>query len=110
MTAQGAVRYISRRGESFDHVIQAQVEQVGFGTELEYYGIEDPGRADDVRRGLVRAGKHLGVAVKAFAADCAGCRDGGPKCRYHIRFTTYTMEDARAYMAAKAELLKWGKR
>lgn len=108
MAQQEAVRWVSRRGEDFDRFIVDQMEQVGFGVECHYYGIEDPGRASDVRRGLRRAGQHVGVAVKAYSRDCSGCQEGGPRCRYHILFTSYSMEDARAYMAAKAAALQWG--
>lgn len=104
----GTVRYVSRRGEDFTGYIRAQVEQVGFGAELEYFGITDPARADEVRRGLRRAGKKLGVAVKAFTAGCDGCRHGGPDCRHHVLFSTYDMEVARDYMRRKAEALRWG--
>ena len=102
-----AARYVTRRGESFDRYIRDQVEQVGFGVERKYYGIITPGRADEVRRGLRRAGRHLGVAVKAFTASCTGCRDGGHDCRHHVLFTSYSMEAARVYMRQKAASHGW---
>jgi hypothetical protein len=102
------VRFITRPGESFDHYIRDQVDQAGFGQEMFYFGITDPGRAEAVRRGLRRAGKRLGVAVKAYTADCPGCRDGGPGCRYHVLFTSYDMAAARDYMRRKAAALQWG--
>lgn len=104
----GTVRYVSRRGPDFTRHIRTQVEQFGYGVELEYFGLEDPVQADEVRRGLRRAGRKLGVAVKAFTADCGGCKNGGRECRHHVRFTSYDLEDAREYMAAKAAALQWG--
>jgi len=106
--ATSSLRYISRRAESFDRYIREQVDQSGFGVEHEYFGITSPDRAEEVRRGLRRAGKHLGVAVKAFTKDCAGCRLGGRDCRHHIMYTSYDLAAAREYMRSKAASLHWG--
>lgn len=108
MSAEDPIRYVSRRGPDFTRHIRSQVEQFGYGVELEYFGLEDPVQADEVRRGLRRAGKKLGVAVKAYTAWCGGCRHGGPACRQHVMFTTYDLEAARQYMAAKSAALQWG--
>lgn len=111
MAQQGQpVRWVSRRGEDFDHHIRKQVDKSGFGVEWIYFGCVTPGRADEVRRGLCRAGKHLGVAVKAYYVECPGCEAGGPDCRAHVQFTSYDLTVARQFMQAKAEALKWGAR
>lgn len=110
MAASGQVRYVSRRLESFDHVIRQVVEQYGFAREARYYGITTPARADEVRRGLRRSGGRLEVAVKAYTADCEGCRPGGSECRYHVLVTVYEMAAARDYMRRKADILQWGGR
>jgi hypothetical protein len=107
MTAPENVRYISRRGENFDPVIAGQVDAVGFGVEHVYWGIETEARSYEVARGLRRAGKHLGVAVKAYPRECNGCRAGGPDCRFHILYTSYSLEDAKRYMAEKTQALGW---
>lgn len=94
------VRFISPRKESFDAHIQRLVEKAGYGVPATYYGIEDAARADEVRRGLRRAGKRLGVAVKAFTAANLGCQRH-PDCQYHVLYTCYSLEDARRFMEAK---------
>lgn len=104
------VVFYRRAAESFDHYIRDQVATDGFKVEWTYFGCETEARADEVRRGLRRAGQHLRVSVKVFITECQGCRHGGPECRYHVPFTSYDSQDARAYMAAKAATLQWGAR
>lgn len=91
------------RDKSFDHFIQELLDEDGFGVEREYFGIEDQSRADLVRRKLRTAGRHLDVSVKAFWAECQGCPNGGPTCRYHVKFTAYDPDEARKYMERKGQ-------
>jgi hypothetical protein len=90
------------RDRNFDHYIADLVEGEGFGTQREYYGIENADRAEVVRRKLRTAGAHLGVSVKAFWGECGGCANGGPSCRYHVYFTAYDPDAARAYKQKQA--------
>lgn len=89
------------KDDSWDHHIASLIEQAGFGREREYFGIETPERAREVRQKMVTAGNHLGVSVKAFWKDCAGCQNGGPVCRFHVYFTAYDRDVARAYAERK---------
>lgn len=97
------VRIISGpRNTSFDHFIADLVEQDGYGSERNYFGITSQERADEVRRRLRQAGRHLGVSVKAFWYGCTGCQNGGHDCRFHVSFTAYDPGEARRYKAGKA--------
>lgn len=94
------VRIISGpRNTSFDHFIQDIVDKGNFEVEHTYFGIKDLERAMFVRNKLNTAGKHMDpvVAVKAFRQECQGCAQGGPDCRFHVSYTCYDMEKARAY-------------
>jgi hypothetical protein len=90
------------RNTSFDGHISDLVQQEGYGAERIYFGITSRPRADEVRRRMRRAGQHLGVAVKAFWKPCPGCDLGGPGCRYHVYYSAYDPDVARAYMAQQA--------
>jgi hypothetical protein len=90
------------RDRNFDRYIQDLVDADGYGVQREYYGIENADRAEVVRRKLRTAGTHLGHSVKAFWGECAGCDNGGPSCRYHVYFTAYDTEAARAYKQKQA--------
>lgn len=71
--------------------------QAGYGTELDYFGIETQERAREVRLGMVRSGKHHEVSVRAYYTKCAGCEHGGPTCRFHVKYTAYDPAVALAY-------------
>jgi hypothetical protein len=98
------VRIISRPVRHFDRYIDALVEEEGFGREREYVGITTQERADEVRRGLRTAGRHRGVSVKAYWTPCGGCAAGGAACAWHVHFSAYDPEDARAYKERQARL------
>lgn len=85
------------RNTSFDDHIRKLVEEEGFGRERQYFGIEDPERAEVVRRRMRTAGQHLGVSIKAFWKECTGCANGGPSCRFHVYYTAYDPAVARDY-------------
>lgn len=98
----GKVRIIAGpRNTSFDHYIEDIIAEGRYEQEQDYFGIEDNDRADYVRRKLKTAGTHMDppVAVKAFWVPCTGCANGGPSCRFHVKFTVYDMEKARSYKA-----------
>lgn len=85
------------RNIDFDDYIRDLVEERGYGKEREYVGCTTRERAEEIRRRLRMAGKHLGVSVKAFWAECGGCKPGGDSCAYHVRYTAYHPDVARAY-------------
>lgn len=91
------------RDDSWDHFITDLLSTAGLGHEREYYGITEEGRAREVRRHLLRAGRHHKVAVKAFWSACTGCENGGADCRYHVHFSAYDKDVARDYMARKSQ-------
>lgn len=100
------VRIISKRDNSWDSFIRELVEQDGFGAERTYFGIATEERAREVRSKLVTAGRHQEVSVKAFWRECQGCPEGGDDCRYHILFSAYDPEVARAYMERKSRIAR----
>lgn len=91
------------RDTSWDPFVQKLLAERGYGHEREYVGVTTQERADEVRRGLRRAGNHLGASMKVFWRQCTGCADGGPECRYHVSFTAYDKEVARAYKQRAAQ-------
>jgi len=97
MATRGVRIIAGPRNKSFDQFIRDLIDQDGYGAEREYFGIENPDRAETVRRRMKRAGTHLGVSVKAFWKECPGCNNGGPSCRYHVFFTAYDPDVARQY-------------
>jgi hypothetical protein len=97
------VRIISKRDDSWNRFIADLVEEDGFGAERTYFGITTPERAEEVRRKIRTAGRHLEVSVKAFWQQCQGCKEGGPECRYHVQFAAYDPAEAKAFMARKAK-------
>lgn len=97
------VRIISRPIRDFDDHVRHLVEEDGYGVEREYYGITTRARADEVRRGMRTAGRHLGVSVRSYWRTCDGCELGGESCAYHVRFTAYDPARAREYMARKSK-------
>lgn len=97
------VRIISERNSArWDEIIQSLMDAGAWEQEQTYFGIEDPARADSIRRAFKTAGRHKGVAVKSYWKECTGCKDGGQQCRYHVHFTVYDMDKARAYRARQA--------
>jgi hypothetical protein len=89
------------RDETWDQFI-ADLATRGYGHERQYVGIATEERADQVRRKLRTAGKHQGVAVKAYWRECGGCEAGGPDCAYHVHYTIYDPAAARRYKARQA--------
>jgi hypothetical protein len=102
----GQVRIISGpRNTSFDHYLQDIVDSNAYGVEHEYFGIGDLDRAVYVRNKLHTARTHLDppVSVKAFRKECGGCKNGGPECKFHVSYTVYQSDVARAYKDAQDE-------
>lgn len=89
------------RNTDFDDYIRKLVEDRGYGVEREYVGVTTQERAEEVRRRMRTAGRHLAVAVKAYWNECQGCDAGGPECAYHVKFTAYRPEDARRYKSRR---------
>ncbi|MDA8316532.1 MAG: hypothetical protein M0010_15385 [Actinomycetota bacterium] len=89
------------RRVSFDSYVERLVSERGYGVEREYFGVETAERADEVRRGLRQAGRHLTVAVRAYYRPCKGCAKGGKSCAFHVFFTAFPRDDARRYMEKK---------
>lgn len=98
------VRIIQRKDERYDDYIRSLVNDHGFGHERVYAGVATKERADEIRRRLRTAGKHLGVAVKVFYELCPkrGRCGAGDGCVYHVRFSAFRNEDARAYKAGQS--------
>lgn len=97
------VRIISgTRNKAFDAYVQDVIDRGAWEKEHDYFGITNPERADEVRRRMKQAGNHLSVSVKAYWTGCNGCKDGGPDCRYHVRYTIYDKDKARRYKASQA--------
>jgi hypothetical protein len=96
------------RNTSFDHYVEDVLARGGWGQEQDYFGIEDIDRADFIRRKLRMAGQHMDppVAVKAYWHECAGCNNGGPRCRYHVKFTIYDMAKAREFKTRLRETVE----
>lgn len=104
-------RYISQRNSSsWDDIIKALVQAGKWGQENTYFGIGTEERAQEVYRKLKTAASHQGVARKVFWLQCSGCKEGGADCRYHVSFTIYDMETARAYKAQQQQARSAGHR
>lgn len=93
------------RNVAFDHYIRDVLERNAWEQEHVYFGIEQEERANYVRQKLRTAGRHMDppVAVRAFYERCGGCNNGGPSCRFHVKFFVYDMDKARAYKNAMDE-------
>lgn len=89
------------RDRSFDQYIEDVIRDGAWEVESEYVGLETQESADIVRQKLKTAGGHMNppVSVKAFWKTCTGCKVGGPECRFHVSFTVYDKDKARAYRA-----------
>lgn len=98
------VRIISpRNSAAWDELVTTLIDAGSWGKEQTYFGCTTQERADKVRRALRTAARRTGTAtMKAFWYECRGCNDGGPDCRYHVSFTLYDMDKARAYKARQA--------
>lgn len=102
-------RYVSQRNSSsWDDIIRAVSGKLG--EENTYYGITTEERAAEVYRKLKTAATHQGLGRKVFYYQCAGCNNGGQDCRYHVSFTLYDMETARAYKAQQSRQKQAGHR
>lgn len=93
------VRIISKTDRRFDRYIDDLVADRGYGRERIYAGVEDQEKADEVRRKLRAAGRHRGVSVKAYWRPCEkrGRCPAGASCRFHVHYSAYKPDDARAY-------------
>ena len=93
-------RYVSQRNSSsWDDIIRGLVDGAKHGQEQTYFGITNENRAQEVYRKLRTAAQHQGVGRKVFWYGCKGCNEGGRECRYHVSFTIYDIDEARAYRA-----------
>lgn len=97
-------RYVSQKNSSsWDDIIRSVIGTKKLGEENTYFGIVSEERAQEVYRKLRTAASHQGMARKVFYYPCTGCKDGGADCRYHVSFTLFDMEAARAYKAQQAQ-------
>ena len=104
-------RYVSKQNSaSWDDIIKAVISAGKLGDENTYYGIVSEERASEVYRKLRTAATHQGDGRKVFYYPCTGCDNGGPECRYHVSFTLFDMETARAYKANQARQKQAGYR
>jgi len=85
------------RNTNFDRYIADLVRDRGYGFERVWHGVDDQHRADQLRRRLKQAGRHLGISVKAYWLEISGCPLSGGKCPYHVYYTAYDKPAARAY-------------
>lgn len=90
------------RNQDWDDYVRKLVEERGYAHERHYVGVPTQERADEVRRRLRAAGRHLGVAMKVFWSECNGCEHGGQECAYHVRYTAYHPDDARKYKSRQS--------
>jgi hypothetical protein len=104
-------RYISQKNStSWDDIIKAIVGAGKLGEENTYFGIGTEERAAEVYRKLKTAATHHDLGRKVFYYTCTGCKDGGTDCRYHVSFTLFDKEVARAYKAQQAQQKNAGRR
>lgn len=96
------------RNKAFDHYVSDIIDRGAWEQEHTYFGITEQERADYVRRKIRMAGRHMDppVAVKAFYYECPGCQNGGPECRYHVSFTIFDMDEARAFKQRSQDLAR----
>lgn len=100
------VRIISPRNSSrWDDLVRDVLRGGQLGQEQDYFGCVSQERADQVRRALRTASKHQGAGSKVFWYKCpdpARCH-GGAGCRYHVSWTIYDLDAARAYRASQSQ-------
>lgn len=90
------------RNSDYDDYVARLVEERGWGVEREYVGVTTQERAEQIRKGLRQAGRHLGCSIKAFWVECEGCDAGGDACAYHVKFSAYHPDAARRYKAKQS--------
>lgn len=91
-------RYISQRNSAgWDDIIRRVIDAGAWEQEQIYFGITTEDRAQEVFRKLRTAASHHGAGRKVFWFGCNGCKDGGKDCRFHVSFTLYPLDKARAY-------------
>ncbi len=93
------VRFIQHKETRYDAYVAELVSAKGYGKERHYAGISDRDQAESVRKALRQAGRHVGVSVKSYWEPCPnpGRCPAGKECRWHVRYSAYRQEDARAY-------------
>lgn len=100
------VRIISKRNSAqWDDLVADVVGKRAWSTEHTYGGISSNERADQVRRAIVTAARRKNVGKKVFWYACADkprCKFGSD-CQYHVSYTIYPIEDARAYRAQQSK-------
>lgn len=99
-----------RNSRQWDELVEDVLGRGAHGLEHEYFGITDPERADKVRRALRTAAKRKQVGAKVFWKECGGCANGGAECKFHVFYTLYDMETARAYKASQSQQQRAGRR
>jgi putative component of toxin-antitoxin plasmid stabilization module len=101
------VRIISRRNSGeWDKLIRDAMAPKRIRSEHDYFGITNEARAETVRKNLRTAGRHQGVGSRVYYQPCnspGACRYGGPECAYHVKYTVFPLDEARAFKAAKAQ-------
>jgi hypothetical protein len=98
------VRIISPRNSAeWDALVRDAMQRNAYRVEHDYFGIVTEERAEQVRKKLRTAAGHLGVGAKVFWTGCQGCSNGGTDCRYHVKYTLYPLEEARAYKQQQAQ-------
>ena len=99
------VRIISRpNSREWDDIIDRAVKNNAWREENTYWTTDGEARADDIRKKLRTAGRHLGVAVKAYYAPCPDrghCRHNA-ECTHHVYYTIFPLEEAREYKRKQA--------
>lgn len=100
-------RALPERDTRFHEHINAALG-AGWGVELYYVGVADAGRANDVRMGLRRAARHLGVSCKAYVARCghdAQCPDTHNGGNFHVAYSVYDKSVAREFIKSQGRYL-----
>lgn len=100
------VRIIRERNSSqWDDLVRDAITRGAYGTEHDYFGITTQDRADKIRRAIRTAGGHLGVGRKVYWKECptpGKCANGGPDCAFHVYYTIYDLDEARAFKVQQA--------
>jgi hypothetical protein len=87
-----------RADHRFDHLVVAAVDK-GYGVELRYQGIGDFERANDIRKGIYRCGRHRGLAVEAGSGREADAGEMGihkmANGEWEVRYRIHDKKSAR---------------